>query len=373
MAGGRKKGGIALILLAVVLIVILGMVYAYTQIIAPMLNGGNGNGTTDPNQVVAPPVVEETVNIVIAAQAIPRGTKLTEALLTTIAYPKKEAPEGLFFTDMEQVLGKAALYNIEARVPITSSMIKDVGDQEWSASFDIPNSMTAVSIPMNRMNAVSYAIKPGDHIMIIGCMMLIDLDPDFQTALPNDVERKIVLAQEATGSTFSIVKGPKGRPETENYLDPTVSPVYILPHEDAQRPRLVCQNIIQDAVVLGLGDFGTTTAAAQPTEDPNAAPAPANEQSGPPPAPVMPDMITIIVSPQDAVLINYAMLANIKLNFALRSPIDAQTITTEAVTLQYLMDQKAIPLPVKLPYGIQPSIKELKFPTEQTTLPVTQP
>ena len=370
MAGGRKKGGIVLILLAVVLIVILGMVYAYTQIIAPMMNGNTNNGTTDPNQV-APPVVEETINIVIAAQAIPRGTKLTEALLTTIAYPKKEAPEGLFFTDMEQVIGKAALYNIDARVPITSSMIKDVGDREWSASFDIPNNMTAVSIPMNRMNAVSYAIQPGDHIMIVGCMMLVDLDPEFQTALPNDVERKIALSQDATGTTFNIVKGPKGRPETENYLDPAVTPIYVLPHEEAQRPRLVCQNIIQDAVVLGLGDFGTT-AAAQPTQDPNAAPAPADEQSGQAPAPVMPDMITIIVNPQDAVLINYAMLANIKLNFALRSPTDPQTITTDAVTLQYLMDQKAIPLPVKLPYGIQPSVKELKFPTEQT-LPVTQP
>ncbi len=368
MAGGRKKGGIALILLAVVLIVILGGVYAYIQIIAPMLSG-TLNGASDPNQVTPPPVVEETVNIVIAAQAIPRGTKITEAVLTTIAYPKKEAPEGLFFTDMEQVVGKAAIFNIDARIPITASMIKDVGDLEWSPSFDIPNNMTAVSVPMDRMSAVSYAIQPGDHIMVIGCMMLIDIDPEFQTRLPNEMERKLLLSQNATDTTFSIVKGPKGRPETENYLDPTVSPVYALPAED-QRPRLVCQNMIQDAVVLGLGDFGATAAPAA-TEEAEAAPA--DEQSGPPPAPVMPDMITIIVSPQDAVLLNYVMLSEIKLNFALRSPIDAQTITTEAVTLQYLMDQKAIPLPAKLPYGIEPRIQELKFPTEETIQPVTQP
>jgi hypothetical protein len=45
--------------------------------------------------------------------------------------------------------------------------------------------------------------------------------------------------------------------------------------------------------------------------------------------------------------------ANIMLTLALRNPNNIQTILTDAVTQQYLMDQKNIPLPAKLPFALE--------------------
>ncbi len=46
----------------------------------------------------------------------------------------------------------------------------------------------------------------------------------------------------------------------------------------------------------------------------------------------------------------------------LRAPGDDQRIITEAGTLQFLLDQYNIPLPAKLPYGIEPRIDFLQLP-----------
>jgi pilus assembly protein CpaB len=67
-------------------------------------------------------------------------------------------------------------------------------------------------------------------------------------------------------------------------------------------------------------------------------------------------MVTLIVTPQDAVTLNYLMLSGAKLNIVLRSAGDPTRVDTEAVTLQFLMDQYRIPNPAKLPYGTEPRI-----------------
>jgi pilus assembly protein CpaB len=83
--------------------------------------------------------------------------------------------------------------------------------------------------------------------------------------------------------------------------------LYILPSEQ-QRPRLVSQTLIQDIIVLQMGNFltpaeKTALEATQPA--PTATPEPGGEQAQqaaptPTPMPAPPDVITLIVSPQDA-------------------------------------------------------------------------
>jgi pilus assembly protein CpaB len=73
-------------------------------------------------------------------------------------------------------------------------------------------------------------------------------------------------------------------------------------------------------------------------------------------------VITLIVSPQDAVTLNYLIYSGAQLTLALRNPNDAQADGTEAVTLSYLLDQYNIPIPVKLPYGSQPAVTALVPP-----------
>jgi pilus assembly protein CpaB len=75
-----------------------------------------------------------------------------------------------------------------------------------------------------------------------------------------------------------------------------------------------------------------------------------------------PRNVTIIVSPQDAVTLNYLMLTGAQLSMALRPPNDDSQFISEAVTLDYLFSRYAIPLPSRLPYGLEPRVDGLILP-----------
>jgi pilus assembly protein CpaB len=87
----------------------------------------------------------------------------------------------------------------------------------------------------------------------------------------------------------------------------------------------------------------------------------------------LPDVITLIVTPQDAITLNYLIYAGAELTLVLRSAGDEAIIDTQAVTLQYLLDQYDIPVPVKLPYGIEPRVDELVPPELPNDQPVPTP
>ena len=144
---------------------------------------------------------------------------------------------------------------------------------------------------------------------------------------------------------------------------------------------MVSQTIIRNVRVLGVGDFPRPDL--QPTPVPTAAPAteggvqateaaPAGvvpEQGQPEAAPTAtpvvpppPDLITLIVSPQDAVTLNYLIYSGAMLNLALRNPYDQDPGISEAVTLDYLLSGYSITIPVKESYGLEPRVDVLTQP-----------
>jgi len=155
-------------------------------------------------------------------------------------------------------------------------------------------------------------------------------------------------------------------------LDPTLNQViYFVPSEE-QRPRLVSQMILQDIQVLHVGTFPLAgESSSSDTQDSTATQA-APSGGGPTPVPQAvqkPYMITLIVSPQDAVSITYLLNSGTKLTFALRAPDDTSRAETEAATLQYLLSQYAIPVPAKLPYAIEPRMDKLPVFIQVTMTP----
>ena len=116
-----------------------------------------------------------------------------------------------------------------------------------------------------------------------------------------------------------------------------------------------------------------TAPAPTATLEPGAEAPPPAAAPTPTPLPAPPDVLTLIVSPQDAVTLNYLIYAGAELTLALRNPKDTQANGTEAVTLSYLLDQYNIPIPVKLPYGFEPAVTELispLLPSEGTPTPL---
>jgi Flp pilus assembly protein CpaB len=361
MAAGKKRGG--RVLVYIILIVAVGAVLTYLLL--------SGTGGKNPSKGPAPTSTPnyELTEIVVSSQFIPRGSLISADVLTTIHYPIAELPQDTFFTKIEDAVGTKAKYNIDPAVPLTTNMV--IHENGGSlAAFDIPSGMTAFSIPASPETAVSYAPQKGDHVMVVGCLMLTDVDTNYQTRLPNNTSTTIVsgslgsnnIISQGLTNTLSVQGNPEGLSSARGRyeLDPTTNQmVFVIPSE-VQRPRLVCQTIIQDAIVLQSGMF--PLGAAVDGLQPSATPVVVATQQVVNTGPSYPGSITLVVSPQDTLVLNYLLLSGAKLSMALRGAGDVGSVATDPVTLQYVMDQKNIPSPLKLPYSIEPRVDTLIYP-----------
>lgn len=316
------------------------------------------------SQVLNPPAeVDQPVfaEVYIAAQNIPQGGKITEDVLTTITVPQDKVIAVMFTKDEVGALtnNKVAKFPLDQGVVITESMVNDasaavpISGPQWASL--IPPGMTAMSLPTSRLALSGYAINDGAHVNINACFLFVDVDPTFQSILPN-------LTATLTGTGFnpdalpilSLGLAASGSPQGRLELDPSLQqPYYLLPSE-AQRPRMVCQMLLQDVVVMKLGNFPltqATTVDVQPVD-------PAVQQQ----APAAPDIITLIVSPQDSITLSYLIYTNAQISMTLRNPTDLARQATEASTLQFLLSQYNIPVPAKLPYAMQPALTTLTAP-----------
>jgi pilus assembly protein CpaB len=355
-ASNRKNSGRVIILVAVVLILILALaaVFFWSQ-----------NLLKPQTQPVAEPVQQSIMSeIVVIAQPVTRGTALTESVLTMIPYPQEKLIEGLFYTNIESVLDKKAKFDLPQGMPVTPSVLTE-GQAGSYAAFQIPRGMVGITIPISRLTSMAYGLQPGDHVNVLTSLLLVDMDADFQSKLPNYSARVTAPgpgSAEAPETTASSTISSGGAVSTQGRteLDITLNqPIYVVPSE-SQRPRLVSQTLVYDAVVLWIGDFPSDGNISQTTT-----PVAATAEDAPPPPK---DLITIIVTPQDAVTLNYLLIANAKFNFVLRGAGDTEKNATQAVTLQFVMDQYGIPYPSKLPYGMEPRRDEMLYPGEQPTI-----
>jgi len=327
------------------LILIIGLAVAYFGIRALQ------------QYLTPPPPPPVNVEVFIAGQSIPQGAQITEDTLGTIEVPADKVSAVEFTVDRKgQLLNKIAKYPIDQGVVITSSMVADssqavsIAGPQWAAL--IPPGMTAAAIPASRLSLDAWGINDGAHVNLNACFLFVDVDASFQSITPNDT-----ATLTATGfpkdalPVLTLGVGSTGGPQGRLELDPSLQqPFYYVPSE-AQRPRVVCQAILQNAVVLKLGNFPLPQAAAAAAQQ--------QQQNAPPPTP---DIVTLIVSPQDAVTLSYMIYTNAKITMTLRNPGDESRLATEAATLQFLLSQYNIPVPAKLPYALQPRIDALTAP-----------
>jgi pilus assembly protein CpaB len=310
------------------------------------------------------------VEIVTAGQNIYPGAPITEDMLSSVQIPEDKLVEGEL-TNMSDLVNKYARIQIAQGVIITTSMLSDtpgsvnLPGSSW-APF-IPQGLTAVAIPMTRLSSVAFGIRDGDYVNIIVTMLLVDIDPSYQSALPNITAGVVSPGPSDKGIllTGSIASGGDasrvGRTELDDVLK---QPFYVVPSE-SQRPRMVTQMIMQNIQVLHVGSFplpGETVSdqlnAAAPST--SATPTPlAGGTSGT----TKPDIITLMVTPQDAVTLTYLIFNGSQITFTLRNPNDQKSSAQpEAANLEYLLTQYNIPIPAKLPYSVEPRINQITQP-----------
>ena len=349
------------ILIFLVLIVVVGLAllyFAYTQF------GG----------VTAQATQQAFTEVYFAAQNIPQGTTITQEMLDTFSIPPENVAEVMFTPGEEGALvGQTARFTLEQGVVITASMVGtgpvEISGPAWAVQ--IPSGMVAAAIPTNRLSLLGYGVNDGAHVNVNACMLFVDVDPAFQTVLPNFTSlvtgTGFIQDQLPNLSAYAVVPiedgthpTRQGRIELESTLQ---QPFYVVPGE-AQRPRLVCQMILQDVVVLKLGNFAIQA----PSTDPNVTPSPAQAQQQ-----ANPDIVTLMVNPQDSISLNYFVYSGAMLSMTLRNPNDTSRFAAESATLTSLLTQYNISLPSKLPYSTNPRIDILIPPSLPNDTVTVQP
>jgi pilus assembly protein CpaB len=369
-----RRGRVFLYLSLILILLVAGGYLLYNR----FLKSAPAGPEVAPTQVAEP----DRVDIVVITQNAPRGTILDETVLGLIPLPRDMVISAMF-TDLAQVVGRQAKFDLDSGIPLTNNMLVDDAAQLSAAgsvaSLTIPDGMVAKSIPINRLASVAYALRPGDRVVVIASMQFIDLDPEFQTKLPNGTALVYGSSTSLGGdggpprltSEVTSEGGPEGRAERSGEL--TDERIYLIPSE-AQRPRLVAQIIIPSATVLHVGDFEFEEEGVADVEAPEIEP-PAAEgaEVAPPPEEPPPDNITLIVTPQEAVNLTYLIDSGVDISLALRSAGDSTVIDTQTATIQYFLDNYAIPLPAKLPYGLAPRVDQVPEPGEETSAPEPAP
>jgi Flp pilus assembly protein CpaB len=354
-----KRGRTILLLLLVVVIAAAAILLFLNR------RGGGGSSKATPTPMV------RYLDVIVAGQAIPRAMIIKEDVLGTIQIPEDKIVEGMI-TDPNQVIGKLAKYPLEQGVPITKAMLADsvlqIAEGGSEAARLIPPGMTAISIPISRLSSTAFAIRDGDHVNVIATILFVDLDQltqasELQTA-------HITFEQPSDITPFVQDAGKYGRVEINTDLNNV--PFYIQPAE-AQRPRMMSQMILQDIRVLHVGNFklpeqetADAQLALQPTPTPQPGAPAVNSSVG-----SQPDIITLVVTPQDAVTLTYLIYGNSKLTMTLRGAEDQSRVETEAATLGFLLSQYGIPVPAKLPYGTTPRIDQLVQPFMPNDIVIT--
>jgi len=380
-----RRGRIFFYLAFILILILVAAFVVYQRFINTPAQSGEQAGAQ-------PTPVVDLVNVIVVTQSIPRGGVIDETVLGTIPIPRDVFIQGMF-TDMAQVVGRQAKFDLDSGIPLTASMLVDSAERLSRtgsiAALQIPKGKVAVSIPIDRLSSVSYAPRPGDHVSVIATLLFVDVDSEYQSELPNQVGGVLapgggIVIGSNTGETISteykdtdsitnltarVVGGGTFSIQGRTELDPILNELfYVLPSEK-QRPRLVSQTLLSDVVVLQIGNFLTPEEEAlakeeknrmeEGEEQPQQQAPPEEQQNAQPEKPKPPEVITLIVTPQDAVTLNYLVASGAKLTLALRAAGDDTVVSTEAATIQYLLDTYNIPVPAKLPYSMEPRIDRI--------------
>jgi pilus assembly protein CpaB len=303
------------------------------------------------------------LNIVIAVQQLPRGVTIPPNAVDLRPWPEAAAPQNAL-TNVEDVIGKIARTDIQREQPILSTyLVEDLANLARvgsDAAAVLPSGLVAVSVPMDRITSVAYAVQDGDRVDVMVSLLFVDVDEGFQSLQPNLIT---LFSVDPTDRSLKLGATLLGRPENTSLGVPGI----ITPSE-RQRPRLVTQRTIQDALVVHVGDFpidGKLFRFSPPTPTPAPTVEGAATPSGqatvaPTEVPARPDIITLGVTPQDAVVLTWYIEAKLPITFALRSAKDTSKVPTDPVTLQYIMQQYRIDVPGKTDFSIQPPITSIR-------------
>ncbi|WP_448595586.1 Flp pilus assembly protein CpaB [Thermoflexus hugenholtzii] len=318
----RRRRNRTLLLLILLILILMGA----ALLLVPRFAAGPA-----PTPTPTPPSLKP---IVIAAQSIPRGAVITESDVTLRGWPVEVLPEGAF-ADPKEVIGKVARVDIPRQKPIVPEDLtvqpSEAARRGSEASLFVPPGKVAFPIPADEAGAVAFNLAPGDRVDVLVTFRLVPVkataDGEFRPQILDEdlFNRLRALGVEPGAAAQAAVVKPEQQVEFR-----------------------VSQLVLQNVEILSIGSFEPP----QPPPPPGPTPTP-----GPAPTPTpMPRQryITLLVDPQEALILQWLRESGAVVDLALRNPTDNQLARTDPVTLGWLLQRMGITLPPPGRFGLAP-------------------
>lgn len=290
------------------ILILLGLILAIgtAAIVFIMLQGAAGSKGT---------VEVEREEVVVAIQPIPEDEPV-EGRIEIRAMPKESIPVNAL-RSLDEATGMLAAGPIPQGTILQPDLLISPAElmQQGKLGKLIEPGFVAVAFPIDELSSVSYGIQPGDHVDVLMSFWFIDIDAETQSKAPICPPRCEAGAEE----TQAVVE---------------------------QRPRLAAQLTLQDAAVLGVGRWSTRPAVAQATATPE-------PREGEEAVVELPEYITLMLTPQDALVLKFARESGARIDLAVRAKDDHQQFVTQQVTLDYILARFGVSLPARQPYTIE--------------------
>jgi pilus assembly protein CpaB len=143
------------------------MFAAIAAVIVLRMSGGE---TPAPQQTTQQPVTQQvkTVNILVAARAIPVGTVVTQEMIATQPWPEHMALTGFVRADdtTKTIVGLVSRAPFQQQEPIISSKLSSPSDPNFLAG-ELPKGMRILTILTNEIEGLAGFVFPGDHVDVI--------------------------------------------------------------------------------------------------------------------------------------------------------------------------------------------------------------
>lgn len=339
----------------------------------------------EPGAVAATPTPEVSfVPVVVAAVNLPVGERIRLDLIRIETRPETNVAvvAGVTFSEAELVVGQIVKTAISEGQEILRPMIalnpSDITTLGSDLALYIDQGKVAVAFPMDRFSGAAFAMRPGDLVDAFMSLQMVDLDEEFQSALPNIVQRVNESAL-LEGQAFLFPPTNDGRLE----LIPIINNVALIAPgtEKEPIPRRVTQLTLQQMEVLWVGswlnpnsgmtqeykaDAFTTAELAAFQEQLRTGTYPPNVRFRPE---VNPDVVILSMSSQDALALKWALETGISIDLVLRAQGDTSVFVTTSVSLPQIFEQGVLVAPEPSDVGLQPRVDEVSVPA----LPVAPP
>ena len=277
-----------------------------------------------PSQPVIPtPVVPTTERVIVAVQNIGEGTIVLPQTVELREKDVAEIPIGAL-RDINRALGRIARQDIYQGQVVEDYMLiseMEILEEGLNASILIPKGKVAIALPIDTLSSVAYAVQEGDSVDVLMTLPFVDVDEQSQTKLP------LILSGEQC---------------------PGCVPV------NPQIPRMTTQLLVQDVSVLKVGEWGVSSKPTPASEKTGEGNAESTAKGSAPPQGVVepPSIIVVMVNHQDALVLKYARGTGATIDLVLRSSGDHDVVTTEPVTLDYMLARFGVVVPPKRPYTL---------------------